>query len=151
MAEEIEYKFLVDRVKWDKATKPTPERIVQGFLHNTEDLVIRIRIKGDKGFLTLKGKTEGISRKEFEYEIPVTDAEEIMHSFTDKYITKQRYAIEFKGHNWEVDVFEGKLNGLVLAELEVNSESQEFERPEWVTEDVSRDPQYYNAVLINKC
>lgn len=148
---EIEYKFLVDKAKWLQVEKPEPELIVQGFLSNSEDLVIRIRIKGDKGFLTIKGKTTGITRTEYEYEIPLNEAQEMLEGFIDKKIIKKRYTLEHAGKVWEVDVFEGKLSGLILAELEVESESESFEKPGWVTEDVSRNPNYYNAVLIDRC
>ena len=149
--EELEYKYLVDKVKWNAVAKPAGELIVQGFLHNTKECVVRIRIKGSKGFLTIKGETKGITRKEFEYEIPVNEAKEIVDSFISKSIRKVRYEIPFGTHTWEVDVFEGTLDGLIIAELEVSSESEKFETPDWVTEDVSHDPSYYNAVLIEKC
>lgn len=151
MATEIEYKFLVDHEKWKTLMKPEPQLIVQGFLSKNEKLVVRVRIMGNHGFLTIKGKTDGIRRSEFEYEIPVNDAEEMIRLFTDKHIRKQRYIIHEHGKDWEVDVFEGKLSGLILAELEVNSETEDFIRPDWITTDVSRDPQYYNAVLIDRC
>ena len=149
--EEIEYKFLVDPDKWSKVNKPKSELIVQGFIYNSKECVVRIRIKGEKGFLTLKGETKGITRKEFEYEIPLNDAEEIIKNFTTKHIRKIRYEIPYENHTWEVDVFEGPLKGLILAELEVNSINEEFKIPDWVTENVSSDPNYYNAVLIEKC
>ncbi len=151
MAIEIEYKFLVNHEKWEKLVKPEPQLIVQGFLSKNEKLVVRVRILGDQGFLTIKGKTSGIRRSEFEYEIPKNEAEEMINLFTDKHIRKQRYVIHEDGKNWEVDVFEGKLEGLILAELEVKSEEEEFTPPDWTTTDVSNDPQYYNAVLIDRC
>lgn len=148
---EIEYKYLVDKELWDKVDKPEPQLIVQGFISKSEDLVVRVRIKGNKGYLTLKGKTEGISRTEFEYEIPVTDAESILKEFTEKEIRKHRYEININNKIWEVDEFLGKLEGLILAELEVTSEDEKFDLPSWVTKDVSTDPEYYNAVLIERC
>lgn len=151
MAVEIEHKFLVDLDAWSNVDKPEPSLIVQSYLHSSEDLTIRARIKGVRGFLTIKGKTTGISRSEFEYEIPVEEAEEIVSSFTDKHIRKLRYEIVVGSHTWEVDVFEGKLRGLVIAEIELNSEEEKFELPNWVTQNVSADPNYYNAVLINRC
>lgn len=149
--EEIEYKFLVNRAKWADLKKPKGELIVQGFLHNSKACVVRVRIKGKKGFLTIKGETKGITRKEFEYEIPVTEAQEIVDSFISKSIRKMRYEIAVGSHTWEVDVFEGALSDLIIAELEVKSETESFELPDWVTENVSHDPNYYNAVLIEKC
>lgn len=148
---EIEYKFLVDTEKWELMSKPEPTLIVQGFLSKSNGLVVRVRIKGAKGYLTVKGKTNGISRTEFEYEIPVADVEAMLAEFTDKSIRKWRYEIEFQGKTWEVDVFQGTLSGLILAELEVQSEEEEFELPDWVTENVSTNPNYYNAVLIERC
>lgn len=148
---EIEYKYLVDKELWDKVDKPEPQLIVQGFISKSEDLVVRVRIKGNKGYLTLKGKTKGISRTEFEYEIPVSDAESILKEFTEKEIRKHRYEININNKIWEVDEFLGKLEGLILAELEVTSEDEKFDLPSWVTKDVSADPEYYNAVLIERC
>lgn len=147
---EIECKFLVDKALWDQVDKPVPELIVQAFLHRSPELTVRVRIKGNKGFLTVKGKTTGITRSEFEYEIPPTEAASMITQFTDKQIRKMRYTLTHEGHRWEVDVFEGKLQGLILAELELTSETEQFTKPAWVTQDVSRDPNYYNAVLIDK-
>jgi len=146
---EIEYKFLVNKEKWNALEKTAPSLIVQGFLAKSENITIRIRIKKEKAFLTIKGKTVGITRTEFEYEIPFSDAEQILVEFTDKQIRKKRYIIPFKGHSWEVDVFEGHLSGLILAELEVGSETEKFEKPEWITKNISEDARYYNAVLID--
>lgn len=148
--QEIEYKFLVDKAAWENLEKPEPTLIVQGFLSKSKELVVRVRIKGDQGFLTLKGATKGITRTEFEYEIPLADAEAILAEFTEKSIRKHRYLIEHEGKTWEVDVFHEKLEGLILAELEVNAEDEVFTKPNWVTEDVSEDPNYYNAVLIDR-
>ena len=148
---EIEYKFLVDRAAWNEVNKPSPELIVQGFLYKSKELTIRVRIKEDKGYLTIKGATTGISRTEFEYEIPLSDAESLIDQFIDKHIRKHRYTIEFSGKSWEIDEFHGKLEGLILAELEVQSEDEKFDKPNWVTEDVSTNPDYYNAVLIDRC
>ena len=146
---EIEYKFLVDKSIWALQDKGTPIKIAQGFLYNTKEKTIRVRIKNEKGFLTIKGETIGLTREEFEYEIPYDDAYKILESL-DKKIIKDRYEIEFDGRIWEVDVFSGKLEGLILAEIEVDSEEDLFSKPEWIGKDVSMDPQYYNAVLINR-
>jgi CYTH domain-containing protein len=146
---EIEHKFLVDHNKWELIEKSTPQLIVQGYISKSEEKTVRIRIKGDKGFLTIKGKTVGISRNEYEYEIPVSDAEKILIELTDKRIRKLRYEITFRGRTWEVDVFEGHLTGLILAELEVEDEDERFDLPDWITSDVSNDKRYYNALLID--
>jgi CYTH domain-containing protein len=149
--EEIEHKYLVDHVAWKALSKPPPVKIVQGFISRSPESIVRIRIKGNKGFIAIKGKSVGITRSEFEYEIPLQDAEDLLNEFTDKQIRKQRYEIQFRDHIWEVDVFEGPLKGLILAEIEVKSEEEKFDLPYWVSEDVSRNPDYYNSVLIEKC
>ncbi len=148
---EIEYKFLVDRDIWSKLDKPEPQLIVQGYISKSVESTVRVRIKGGNGFLTIKGKTVGITRSEFEYEIPIEDAESMIDLFTDKHIRKHRYEITVAGKTWEVDEFHGPLEGLILAELEVESEEEKFETPNWVTKDVSTDSNYFNAVLIDKC
>ena len=147
---EIERKFLVKEQLWQGIEKPSPSRIVQAYLVNSAEKNVRIRIKGTKGFLTIKGPTQGISRAEFEYEIPLKDADELISTFAEKVIEKFRYEISFKNHLWKVDVFTGKLEGLYLAEIELNSEDEHFELPDWVGEEVSTDPNYYNSNLINK-
>jgi CYTH domain-containing protein len=147
---EIERKFLVIKEIWKEFEKPSPSRIVQAYLVNSAEKTVRIRIKGTKGFLTIKGPTQGISRAEFEYEIPLKDADELISTFAEKVIEKFRYEIAYKNHIWEVDVFAGKLEGLCLAEIELNSEDEHFELPDWVGEEVSTDPNYYNSNLINK-
>lgn len=148
---EIEYKFLVDRDIWSKLDKPEPQLIVQGYISKSVESTVRVRIKGGNGFLTIKGKTVGITRSEFEYEIPIEDAESMIDLFTDKHIRKHRYEVTVAGKTWEVDEFHGPLEGLILAELEVESEEEKFETPSWVTKDVSTDSNYFNAVLIDKC
>ena len=148
---EIEYKYLVDQSKWYELRKPEPQTIIQGFLSRSKELVVRVRVKGEKGFLTIKGKSEGIARTEFEYLIPVDEAKAMLAEFADKQIIKKRYEINVDGKTWEVDEFEGALEGLNLAELEVESEDENFTLPDWVTKDVSTDPNYFNAVLIDKC
>ena len=147
---EIEYKFLVDKTKWEELEKPKSQEITQGFLHSSVEKTVRIRTKGDKAFLTIKGKTIGITRTEFEYEIPLVDAKHMLEQMIYKKIKKHRFEIWFENHKWEVDVFGGELKGLILAELEVKSEEENFTIPEWATTNVSKDPRFYNAVLIEK-
>lgn len=151
MGKEIEYKFLVDKKQWEVLEKPLPVLIIQSYLQRETDRTVRIRVKGDKGFVTIKGATKGVTRAEFEYEIPVHEVEEMIQTFQLSHIRKQRYEIMVDQHLWEVDVFEGALSGLILAEVEVSQEGENFTKPAWVTEDVSMDPQYYNAVLIQQC
>ena len=148
---EIERKFLVDKAKWAKVNKSIPQRIVQAYLVRTIEKTIRVRVKGKKGFLTIKGPTIGITRSEFEYEIPLNEADELIEQFADKIIEKDRYEITVGNHLWEVDEFHGKLEGLMLAEIELTSENEEFEIPDWVTEDVSIDEQYFNSNLVERC
>lgn len=145
---EIERKFTVDMQKWAEVIKPQPIVIAQAYLSATPECTVRVRLKGDKAYLTIKGKTEGISRAEFEYAIPVDEAKIMMSTLTNKTLSKKRYEIPFGNHTWEVDVFEGKLNGLIIAEIELNSVNENFEKPDWVLEDVSLDPYYYNSNLI---
>lgn len=147
---EIEYKFLVDIPAWEAIEKPEPELIVQGYISRTESATVRVRTKGSRAYITVKGRTVGHTRPEFEYAIPVEDALEMLDLFTQKSIRKKRYHIPHHGRTWEVDEFMGKLDGLVLAELEVASEDESFDLPDWVDRDVSGDPQYLNAVLIER-
>lgn len=148
---EIEYKFLINEEVWNALEKPEPEAIVQGYIARTDQATVRVRTKGTKAYVTLKSKTVGRTRSEFEYEIPVSDALEILDLLTEKSLRKLRYNIPHKGRNWEVDVFQGALDGLIVAELEVESEDESFDLPDWVTHDVSDDPHYYNSVLIERC
>ena len=148
---EIEYKFLVDHEAWEACDKPEPEEIIQAYIARTDRTTVRVRTKGSKAFITLKGKTIGRTRSEFEYEIPMHHAHEMMREFTERSLRKFRYTIAFKGRNWEVDVFQDKLDGLIIAELEVESEDASFDLPEWIGKEVSDDPQYFNSVLIEKC
>ncbi len=147
MSQEIERKFLVHEKLWAQLTKPEGTKIIQSYLSSNPEKVVRIRIFGAIGFLTIKGKTSGITRKEFEYEIPFKDAEEMIVSMGEGTIEKIRYLIEHNEHTWEVDVFEGENIGLVLAEIELNSEDEEFTLPEWIAKEVSDDSRYYNSNL----
>ena len=147
---EIERKFLVDKVLWALQAKPAGQKIIQAYLVNTPEKTIRVRTKGAKGFLTIKGPTLGISRAEYEYEIPVHEAEELIQQFAVQHIEKTRYEITVGKHVWEVDEFGGKLAGLMLAEIELTAEDELFERPEWVTIEVSHDAAYFNSNLIQR-
>ncbi|MDP4683247.1 MAG: CYTH domain-containing protein [Crocinitomicaceae bacterium] len=148
---EIERKFLVDKLEWEKVTKPLPKRIVQAYILNSPEKTVRVRIKGSKGYLTIKGATVGISRSEFEYEIPLKEAQEMIDLFAEKTIEKMRYEIQVGKHLWEIDEFHGKLSGLLIAEIELESEDEAFEKPNWALEDVSTDINYFNAQLIERC
>ena len=144
MAKEIERKFLVNTKLYKAADNG--EYIAQGYLSTKPDVTVRVRIKDKCGYLTVKSKNDGISRNEFEYEIPVTDASEILKMCKSK-ITKRRHIVEFKGNIWEVDIFEGDNAGLVVAEIELKSENETFEKPIWIGKEVSFDAKYYNSNL----
>lgn len=142
---EIERKFLVDTAKW--GPKTAGEQIIQAYLSISSSNVVRVRVKGEKAFLTVKGNHSGISRTELEYEIPVEDAHVMLEMCLDNPIRKIRYKEEIAGKIWEIDVFEGLNSGLVLAEVELESENEKVEIPDWVTEEVSTDHRYFNAWL----
>jgi len=145
MGVEIERKFLVDTDKWKPETEGT--LMVQAYLGLAPNPTVRVRIKGTKAFLTIKGRTNSISRPEFEYEIPVDDARELMKLAISSPVEKIRYEIWFENSLWEVDIFLGKNKGLALAEIELDSENQEFKKPDWVLNEVSADSRYYNSFL----
>ena len=148
MGTEIERKFLVKEGAWREA-KATRYR--QGYLSTVKERTVRVRTINDKAYLTIKGLTVGASRLEFEYEIPVADAEEMLDSLCEKpLIEKNRYKVDDGTLTWEVDEFFGENEGLIVAEVELQSEDQQFTRPDWVTEEVTSDPRYYNANLIKK-
>ncbi|MBR2179039.1 MAG: CYTH domain-containing protein [Selenomonadaceae bacterium] len=145
MAKEIERKFLVNRDLF----KPTSEGdyIAQGYLSSTPERTVRVRIKNNRGYLTVKGKNTGISRSEFEYAIPVSDAKELLELCEPSIIIKRRYNINVNGSKWEVDIFEGDNEGLIVAEIELASEDESFSKPDWIGEEVSFDVRYYNSHL----
>lgn len=147
MGTEIERKFLVDHHKWGKVNKPEGKVIKQGYILNDEKRTVRIRVTNTVAFITLKGGTEGISRSEFEYEIPKDNGEQILKEFATSSIEKTRYNINYEGHLWEVDVFEGNNSGLIVAEIELESEQEHFKKPDWVTQEVSYDSRFSNALL----
>lgn len=145
MAFEIERKFLVDTNKWTPVDQGT--KIIQAYLGLDPSPTVRIRIAGDKAFITIKGRSINISRPEFEYEIPVEDALEMMKLAITEPLEKTRYKIWYEGFIWEVDIFSGKNKGLVMAEIELESEHQEFPRPDWILQEVSDDERFYNSSL----
>ena len=148
MALEIERKFLVSPEKLSKIRLTDGEKISQGYLSTDIEKTVRVRIKKNRGFLSVKTKNIGIVRNEFEYEIPVPDAEELLKLCDPKILTKIRYKVEYENHVWEVDIFEGKLAGLILAEVEINSPDESVKIPSWADKEVSDDPKYYNVNLI---
>jgi adenylate cyclase len=147
MATEIERKFLVLNEGW-RAAVVSEKPIVQGYLATAGRSTVRARIKGDQGFLTVKGRAQGISRAEFEYPIPVEDARAMLDEMAESaLVEKVRYEVQQGPHLWELDVFSGANAGLVVAELELASEDESFARPDWLGEEVSEDRRYTNASL----
>lgn len=149
MAREIERKFLVKNDSWKNGCPGLPCR--QGYLVTGDDITVRVRILGDEGYLTVKGRTEGLSRDEFEYRIPVVDAEAMLGSLSrGGTVEKIRYHIEVKGFIWDVDEFLGENKGLVVAEVELEDEDQQPELPAWLGQEVTGEVRYYNAYLAGK-
>ncbi len=147
MNKEIERKFLVKNHDFKKIERGVLIR--QGFLSTANERVVRIRIKESQAYLTVKGISIGASRTEFEYEIPLKDAEIMISELCEKpVIEKYRYCIKTNDFLWEVDEFKGENEGLIIAEIELRSEDQPFDIPEWVGEEVTGDPRYYNSNLI---
>ena len=147
MGIEIERKFLVDHKQWQQVPKPAGIKMQQGYMVNEEDRTVRLRIADKHAYLTFKSGTAGISRNEYEYEIPVAEAAELFDQFVKTGLEKTRYCITYADKLWEVDVFEGDNQGLVVAEIELHSEDEKFEHPSWVTIEVSGDDRYYNSSL----
>jgi len=144
LAKEIERKFLVCGDQW-KQSEPT--FYSQGYLNRDKQRTVRVRIAGELAFLTIKGITSGFSRDEFEYSIPVEEAKSMLELCNKPLIEKNRRVIPFGGNDWEVDEFLGLNQGLVVAEIELESEDQVFETPDWVGEEVTHDKRYFNSNL----
>ena len=145
MAVEIERKFLVKNNDWKVGLQATVFK--QAYLNSAADRTVRVRIAGDKAFLTIKSKTVGISRDEFEYEIPVNEAEELLNLCETAALEKNRYFLNVGDLTWEIDEFLGVNAGLVIAEIELSEEQQTFEKPAWLGEEVSNDKRYFNSLL----
>lgn len=146
MGQEIERKFLVRGDEWRKLA--TPQAYRQGYLSTVSERTVRVRAVGNKGFLTIKGTSRGVSRSEFEYEIPIKDANEMLDRLCERpLIEKRRSKIPIGKHTWEVDEFLGDNKGLIVAEIELSNEKETFEKPRWIGDEVSSDSRYYNANL----
>jgi CYTH domain-containing protein len=146
MALEIERKFLVRNADWRRGAIGTNYR--QGYLTIDPERTVRVRIAGDKGYLTIKGKTEGMTRSEFEYPIPLSDATQLLDNLCLRpLIEKVRYCVTYAGNLWEIDEFAGDNDGLIVAEVELDSSDQQVDLPQWAGEEVTTDPRYYNASL----
>jgi len=147
MAKEIERKYLLKNDNWRKEAQPVYYK--QGYLSYGQGNTVRIRIAGNEAWVTIKSATVGISRSEFEYLIPIADANSILDDICFKpLIEKYRSKIKYKGMIWEVDEFLGENKGLIIAEVELENENQQVEIPEWIGEEVSSDKRYYNSYLV---
>lgn len=144
MATEIERKFLVVGTKWRQGTEVP---FSQGYLNRDKERTVRVRIAGKVAFLTVKGITTGATRSEFEYQIPVADAEHLLKLSDGPVVEKVRRVIEHEGSTWEIDEFLGENAGLVVAEIELEAEGQAFTKPEWLGREVTDDPRYFNSSL----
>ena len=146
MAIEIERKFLVRDHSWKEGV--TGKLYRQGYLSREKGRTVRVRRVGEKAFLTVKGAGDGLSRPEYEYEIPVADGQELLDTLCEQpLIEKIRYLVHHAGMIWEVDEFLGENSGLVVAEIELSSPEQSFEKPPWLGIEVTGDPRYYNSCL----
>ena len=147
---EIERKFLVTSTDFISEST-TQFRIVQGYLNSNPERTVRIRIKGNRGYITIKGKgnESGMSRFEWEKEISVIEAEALLALCEKGVIDKTRYEVPMGNHTYEVDVFAGENEGLIVAEIELQSENESFEKPNWLGKEVTSDERYYNAYLSN--
>ena len=149
MAVEIERKFLVADIGADAAWRTAPGVAYgQGYLNQDKERTVRVRIAGNVAYLTIKGVSVGVTRAEFEYPIPVTDAEALLLLCDGPLIEKTRHVLQHAGTTWEVDVFAGDNAGLVVAEVELQSESQEFEKPDWLGLEVTHEDRYFNSKLV---
>lgn len=149
MATEIERKFLLKNDSW-KHNADQGTEYSQGYLVGSKHASVRVRVQGEKAFINIKSATIDITRQEFEYEIPLADANELLTSLCEQpLISKTRYHVQHANHVWEIDVFKGENDGLVVAEIELNHADELFEKPDWVGQEVSDDKRYYNVCLVN--
>jgi len=148
MGVEIERKFLLQGEGWRNLGTAVTMR--QGYLSSDKARVVRVRIEGDQACITIKGKSVGATRGEWEYPVPLHDAEELLALCEQPLVEKTRRRIEHAGHVWEVDEFFGANAGLVVAEIELDSEDAAFDKPAWVGEEVTHDARYYNSSLVKR-
>ncbi|WP_088892553.1 CYTH domain-containing protein [Leptolyngbya ohadii] len=146
MGIEIERKFLVKDDRWRLQATATPYR--QGYILATKERVVRVRIAGEKAYITIKGESSGSARAEYEYPIPVTDAAELLDTLCDRpQIEKVRHRLPIGDLVWEIDEFHAENEGLIMAEVELPSADYPVQLPDWIGEEVTKDPRYYNAYL----
>jgi CYTH domain-containing protein len=149
MGQEIERKFLVKGTAWKAQAAGTLYR--QGYLSSVKERTVRVRIAGEKGFLTIKGLNKGVTRTEFEYPVPVDDAAAMLDGLCERpLIEKTRYVLPSGGYTWEIDEFHGDNDGLVVAEVELQRADDKPPLPEWAGEEVSSDARYFNSNLVKK-
>lgn len=148
MATEIERKFLTKNSSW-KDLANEGMHYSQGYLVGSSNASVRVRIQGKRAFLNIKSATIDITRQEFEYEIPLTEATEMLETLCEKpLIDKTRYLLKNENHTWEIDIFSGDNEGLIVAEIELTDKDEYFEKPDWLGDEVSDDPRYYNVSLV---
>ena len=148
MATEIERKFLLRNDKW-RELADAGQFMRQGYLVGSKKASIRVRIVGERANLNIKSATLGVSRQEYEFPIPLAEANEMLETLAEgPLIEKTRYHVNYGDHTWEIDVFAGDNDGLVVAEIELDDVHENFEQPEWLGEEVSHDPRYYNVSLV---
>ena len=148
MATEIERKFLLKDDSW-KADAGEGIQYTQGYLVGSKHASVRVRIQGKHAFINIKSATIDITRQEYEYEIPLADAKELLETLCEKpLIDKKRYKLKIAQHVWEIDVFAGDNDGLVVAEIELGDKNEAFEKPGWLAAEVSDDARYYNVNLV---
>ncbi|KQS41608.1 CYTH domain-containing protein [Pedobacter sp. Leaf194] len=147
MPKEIERKFLLNASEWQKLNKPPGKKLRQGYILTDPNKTIRIRTAEDKAWMTIKGISVGATRLEFEYEIPQNEATELLDNFSENELEKTRYEIVHRGKLWEVDVFSGDNEGLIVAEIELEAEDEQFEFPDWISDEVTHEKKYYNSNL----
>lgn len=150
MALEIERKYLVMKDSWRDAVE-SERHVVQGYIATGGKATVRVRVKGDRAYLTIKGPSAGIGRSEYEYEIPVADGEAMLAELAvSPVVEKTRYRVRCGDHVWDLDVFAGANAGLVMAEVELGREDEAFTLPDWAGEEVTGDPRYYNVNLARQ-
>jgi CYTH domain-containing protein len=147
MTVETEHKYLVNKELWKPEIPELSLKVKQAYIYSDAEKTIRVRQMGSMGYITIKGKTTGASRPEFEYEIPLSDALEMIEQFCSNAIEKTRHYISYLGYTWEVDEFEGLNKGLIIAEIELSNENESYELPQWVGENVTADHCYANSNL----
>jgi len=149
MGKEIERKFLVKGDSW--RAQAHGKRYRQGYLSTVKERTVRVRVAGDQGYITIKGITIGDTRPEYEYEIPLADANEMIDKLCERpFIEKTRYRLPQDDIVWEIDEFEGDNRGLIVAEVELKDEQQSYPKPDWLGQEVTGDPRYFNANLVAK-